>query len=284
MAANDDLDDFFKKKDRKGNKNKKQPALLTNNEELLKQLVIVTSATSAFKENMDFEEEDDEVVTAKRHPLANETNGVTNIVEDTHAVLNKSQAYPASGRNKSKATSKLSVQDNNNTFNEQQPGDEWEEFEDSKSKYEQLRLKFARGTNEDGENEEDYSDDENTHQRNFDGNTNDFDGADEEQSSRANRQREQQKDKPVWKLDQVQQQQQPATNEPNDLPAEKVEEPTSAGARSTINGAYQPPHLRNKSSVPVVSVATNQRVSKKDKPNLTSTEEFPTLGTTINKK
>ena len=235
---------------------------------------------------MDFDEDNDEEVAVNRHQIVDETNGLTNKIEDGHAVLNKSQPYSSTTRNKSKTTSKLSVQDNNNTLNEQQPGDEWEEFEDSKSRYEQLRLKFARGTNEDEENEEDYSDNENTHQRNFDENTNNLDGGDDEQSSRANRRREQQKDKPAWKLDQVQQQQQPATatNETNDLPGEKVEEPpSSTWAKVTTNGAYQPPHLRNKSSVAVVTGPV-QRVSKKEKPNLASTEDFPTLGAAINKK
>jgi hypothetical protein len=270
MAANDDLDDFFKKKDRKGNKHKKQPALLTNNEELLKQLVIVTSATSAFKENMDFDEEDDEEITAHRHQLMDESNGIPNTIEDGHT---KTQSHST---NKIKATTKLSLQDNNNNLNDQQPGDEWEEFEDSKSKYDQLRLKFARPTND---NEDEYYDDENNHQTNLDENTNNLDGNDDEKLSRTNRRREQQKDKPVWKIDQVQQ------STINEIPVEKIEEepPPPIVPKPATSGAYRPPQLRGNSSVTVVS-GINPRVSKKEKPNLASTEEFPTLGAAVNKK
>ena len=201
-----------------------------------------------------------------------ESNGIAKTIEDNHV---KTQS---NSTNKTKVTTKLSVQDNNN-LNDQQPGEEWEEFEDSKSKYEQLRLKFSRPTN-DNENDYDdeYYDDENNHQGNFDENTNNLDGDDDEQSSRTNRRREQPKDKPVWKLDQVQQ---PSNNE---IPVEKVEEPSTAPAatKPATSGAYRPPQLRGNSAVTVVS-GINQRVSKKEKPNLASTEEFPTLGATVNK-
>jgi hypothetical protein len=223
---------------------------------------------------MDFEDDEEEEPAGHRHPFVEEANGIPNTAEDNHT---KTQS---NSTNKTKATTKLSVQDNNNNLNDQQPGDEWEEFEDSKSKYEQLRLKFARPTNDnENENDDEYYDDENNHQGNFDENANNLDGGDE-QSSRTNRRREQPKDKPVWKLDQVQQ---PSNN--TEIPVEKVEEPPAApaAAKPATTGAYRPPQLRGNSSVTVVS-APNQRVSKKEKPNLASTEEFPSLGTAVNKK
>ncbi len=237
-------------------------------------LVIVTSATSAFKENMDFDEDDDEEITVHR----DESNGITNTIEDGHT---KTQSNSTSINNKSKMTTKLSLQDNNNNLNDQQPGDEWEEFEDSKSKYDKLRLKFARPTNDnDNENEDEFYDDENNHQINFDENTNNLDGNDDERSSRTNRRGEQQKDKPAWKLDQVKQ------TPTDEIPIEKVEEPLSTAAivsKPATSGAYRPPQLRGNSSVTVVS-GINPRVSKKEKPNIASTEEFPTLGAAVNKK
>ncbi|CAF1444851.1 unnamed protein product [Adineta steineri] len=262
MAANDDLDDFFKKKDRKGNKHKKQTPLLTNNEELLKQLVIVTSATSAFKENPDNIDDDDEQ-QINEEPFV----GSASIVEDTHK------------------HSKTKVADTNKHLNEQQiniasktegqPQDEWEEFEDSKSKYEQLRLKISRGNNDNDDDDDDYYDDENNPNNNYTNNDASVD-------------REQQKDKPVWKLNQIkeeqqqqQQQQEPKQAEP--IVQEKVEEVKPATAST---GAYRPPQMRSggaSSSVTVVS-GINPKVSKKKEPNLASTDEFPTLGATVHKK
>jgi hypothetical protein len=293
MATNNDLDDFFKKKDRKGNRHKKQTGLLTNNEELLKQLVIVTSATSAFKENMDFEDEEDietGVNNYNRQQTYDESIATKGNHEDGHTATNKSQPYSTTVNNKSKNTTKLSVQDNNN-LNEQQTGggqqDEWEEFEDSNSKYKQLRLKFSRANNgNEDENEVDYYDDENNpinHEANTGDDTNNIDGGDDDdQTTRTNRRREQQKDKPVWKLDQVKQTEPIPTNEPTISAAEKVEEP-SVPKPATTSGAYRPPQLRTGTSVTIVS-GVNQRPSKKEKPNLASTEDFPTLGAAVNKK
>jgi len=238
-------------------------------------LVIVTSATSAFKENMDLDEEDDEEIAVNnhnRHQLIDESNGITGHHDDGHGILNKNPSHSSSVNNKTKTTTKLSVQDNNNNLNDQQIGvgqqDEWEEFEDSKSKYDQLRLKFSRPGNDEDENYDDDNNyyDENTNHTNLDNNSNNI---------------EQQKDKHVWKLDQVKQ------IESNDLPTEKIEEqpppPPSSSSKPATSGAYRPPQLRGNSSVTVVS-GTNQRVSKKEKPNLASTEEFPTLGAAVNKK
>jgi hypothetical protein len=235
--------------------------------------VIVTSATSAFKENMDLDEEDDEEIAVNnhnRHQVIEEPNGTTGHHDDGHGILNKNLPNSSLVNTKTKTTTKLSVQDNNNS-NDQQTGvvqqDEWEEFEDSNSKYDQLRLKFARPANDEDENyDDDNYYDENNHHTNLDDNSNNI---------------EQQKDKHVWKLDQVKQ------IESNDLPTEKVEEslppPSSSSSKPATSGAYRPPQLRGNSSVTIVS-GINQRISKKEKPNLASTEEFPTLGAAVNKK
>jgi len=258
MANTDPLDDFFKKIDRKGNKHKKQAALLTNNEELHKQLVIVTSATTAFKENMDLDEDEDEYENQVVEPSS------TDVIHPVHT----NQTIPTTN-NKNKSINKLSVQDSNNNNNyygdQQMAGDDWEDFEESNSKYDKLRLKFARET-DDGENDDEiYSDGENhlNHDQ-IDGNE--------------NRRREQQ-DKPVWKLEQIQR----ATND--EQPTENRVEPTTVNesAKPATTGAYRPPQLRSNSGVTIVS-GTSQRVSKKEKPNLASTEEFPTLGAGLQKK
>lgn len=222
---------------------------------------------------MDLDEEDNEEITVNRHPVVGDANGLAQPIED---IQPKDPSKPSSY---STSKSKLSVQDNNNNINEQQqPGDEWEEFDDMKSTYDRLRLKFQRSTHEDNENEEDYSDDENTHRTNFDENYNGFDDIDGERTSRNNKQ---QKDKPAWNLDQVKQ---PATVD--DQPAEKIDEQPSAPVpvKPATTGAYRPPQLRGNSAVTVVSTGTQQRGSKKEKPNLASTEEFPTLGAAVNKK
>jgi len=214
---------------------------------------------------MDFDEEDEVEVPVNnhyRHQLIDESNGITGKIDDNHGLINKSKT-------------KISVQDNNNNLNDQQPpGDEWEEFVESNSKYDQLRIKFAHD-----ENNDDYYDDENNHNTNFGENINNIDGEDDgEQSSRNNRRREQQKDKPVWNLDQVKQ------TSTNDLPTEKVDEPQPPPpSKPATSGVYKPPQLRGNSSVTVVS-GINQRVSKKEKPNLASAEDFPMLGAAVNKK
>ena len=148
----------------------------------------------------------------------------------------------------------------------QQQQDEWEEFEDPNSKYEQLRLKFSRGNN-DNDDEDEYYDEENNPNNNDD--NNDLTGD-----------REQQKDKPVWNMNQEKQKAEttvPAAEEPPPppQPAPPAEKPSG--------GAYRPPQLRSGLSVTIVS-GGNQRVSKKKEPNLASTDEFPTLGSTVNKK
>jgi len=192
------------------------------------------------------------------------------------------------------------VHNNNNNLNEQQTGvsgqqqpqqDEWEEFVGSDPKYEQLRLKFSRSGNEHNNNNSDeYDEDDefydggnnpNNHNINTDEN---IAGNDDEQSSRNNRRREQLKDKPVWKIEQVKQIEPISTNETVvDSETKKVEDSSSSTTKPATSGAYRPPQLRVNSTVTIVS-GVNQRTSKKEKPNLASTEEFPTLGAAVNKK
>ncbi|CAF1562782.1 unnamed protein product [Rotaria magnacalcarata] len=252
MATNDDLDDFFKKKDRKGHKNKKQSGLLTNNQELLKQLEIVTSATSAFKENL-YLDEDDEELQKNDEPVL-----VASVTEEIRKNPIKS--------NKNK------IPDNTKTLREQeiinsedgQQQDEWEDFESSALKYEQLRLKFAVGNNHD---DDEYDYDENNHNDNDHNNDTTSD-------------RNQQKDKPAWSTDQKKQEKE--TSVP--IIAEKTVEDRPAPVKPTATGAYRPPALRgNSSSVTVVS-GNPQRMAKKKEPNLASTDEFPTLESAVHKK
>jgi hypothetical protein len=256
MATNDDLDDFFKKKDRKGNKHKKQPGLLTNNEELLKQLVIVTSATSAFKENMDFDDDEDELHIHEESVIG------TVFPEET-------PKHPTS-HHKSK------ISDDNKHFNGQQPNlpestgqaqqDEWEEFIDPDAKYKELRLKFSRENNDD-DNDEEYGDDEHNPNHN-------------EENNEKNLDREQQKDKPVWKMNQVKQEIE--TIVPN--VEEKIEEPPPKPAATSTGGVYRPPQMRSGGSAVTVISGVSQRPTKKKELNVASTDEFPTLGSAVNKK
>jgi len=260
MTTNDDLDDFFKKKDRKGNKHKKQTGLLTNNEELLKQLVIVTSATSAFKENMDFDEDEDE------QPIHDESVIGTGLTDDKHKNPTQHHKTKISDDNKY-----LNGQPINNSEGGSGQPDEWEEFVESNSKYEQLRLKFGSKVNDD-DNDDEYYDDENNPHHNDDNNEKHID-------------REQQKDKPVWKINQVKQ------DTETILPRveEKIEEPTPPPPKpSTTSGVYRPPQMRSSggggTSVTVVSGVSHRPTKKKEQPNLASTDDFPTLGSTVNKK
>jgi hypothetical protein len=220
---------------------------------------------------MDFDEEDEE--TYNRQHLNDEVNGINNKNhDDNHEVINKSQPYSTTVNNKTKTSTKLSVQDNNQS-NEQQTGveqqDEWEEFEGVNSKYEQLRLKFTRGANDqnngdEDEDNDDYYEDGNNHNTNNDDNTNNTN-----------------KDKHVWKMDQVKQTESIPINESNDAPIKETEEAPPTATKSSV---YRPPHSRgNNSSITIVS-GTHQRTSKKEKPNLASTEDFPTLGAAVNKK
>jgi len=261
MATNDDLDYFFKKKERKGNKHKKQTGLLKNNEELLKQLVIVTSATSAFKENMDFDDDEDE------HQIHDESAVGTVLTEDTHK--NPTHHHKTKIPDDNKHLNGQQTNTSEGGGGQQQP-DEWEEFIDPNSKYEQLRLKFSRGNNDD-DNEDEYYDDENNPNNNDDNNEKNID-------------REQQKDKPAWKIDQVKQQ----TEATVPSVEEKIEEPTPTPppkpSTTTTSGAYRPPQLRTGGASVTVVSGVSQRPTKKEKPNLASTDEFPTLGSTVNKK
>jgi hypothetical protein len=250
MATNDDLDDFFKKKDRKGNKHKKQSGLLTNNQELLKQLEIVTSATSAFKENLEFDDEDGEV------QIHDDSISGANVADDTrkNPIKPNKTKYPDISKHINEPELILST--------EGQPQDEWEDFEYSNYNYGQLRIKLARGNNDDDDDE--FYDDENNLNNNDD--NNDLTGD-----------RQQQKDKPAWKMDQIKQDKEtsaPIVEEKNEVPIPP---------KPAATGAYRPPQLRSGTSVAVVGRSV-QRTEKKKEPNLASTDDFPTLRSTVNKK
>jgi hypothetical protein len=272
MTTNDDLDDFFKKKDRKANKHKKQTGLLTNNEELHKQLVSVTTATLAFKEHMEFDDEDDE-----HQPNNNDDIVGTTHTEDTHKnPTSHKKKYPDENKTINNGqqlnlTEQTAGQPQQQQQQQQQQQDEWEDYTDPNSKYEQLRLKFTHGNNDDNNDDEYYDDDENNPNNNNDNNERNID-------------REQIKDKPVWNINQIKQQQIETNIE------EKIEEstPIPQAKPSVSVGAYRPPQLRGSSSggtgsITVVS-GVSQRSTKKEKPNIASTDEFPTLGSAVHKK
>lgn len=266
MATNNDLDDFFKKKDRKGHKHKKQTGLLTNNEELLKQLVIVTSATTIFKENPDFDEDEDE------YQINNGAIIGSGLVVDE-------QQFKQPIHHKSKISDEINSKNTNgqslnleiSSTNTQQQ-DEWEEFIDDNSKYEQIRSKLARKTNNYNDNDEYYDDhDDNDDNTNANGNE-------------INSTSDLSKDKPVWKTSEIKQSNEPQVEDKVDEPT-PVSKPTPAPAPPSSTSAYRPPQLRGSTtgSVTVIS-GINQRTNKKKEPNLASTDEFPTLGATVSKK
>lgn len=253
MASNNDLDDFFKKKDRKSNKSKKPTtsSMLTNNEELLKQLVIVTSATIAFKENMISDDEDDD---NQQQPINDNSIVKTGPTEDTH----KHHKTKVPDKNKNSNDQYINISSKTDG-QQQQEQDQWEEFEASNYKYEEVRSKLE-GSNIKEDND-DYDDENNR-------NNNDNIPGD----------REQQKDRRVWKTNSVKEEEKQI--EP--VVEQKIEEPKPA---PTSSGAYRPPQLRSGASVTVVSSGNvNPRPAKKKEPNLASTDEFPTLGATVNKK
>jgi hypothetical protein len=146
-----------------------------------------------------------------------------------------------------------------------QPQDEWEDFDSSNPKYEQLRLKYSSRNNNDDDNDDEFFDDENDPNNNDD-------------TNEKNPDREQVKDKPVWKTDQIKQETETAVAPIVD---EIIEEPKPA---STSSGAYRPPHARTGGSSVTVVSGVSQRPTKKKQPNLASTDEFPTLKSTVNKK
>lgn len=225
-------------------------------------LVSVTSATLAFKERLDFDDEDDEQQTHDE-PVV-----VPGYIEETH----KNPTH-----HKTKIPDDTKTTNNGQQLNlseqggQQQQQDEWEDYTDSNSKYEQLRLKFARANN-DNDNDDEFYDDENNPNNNDDNDERNID-------------REQPKDKPVWNINQVKQQTETNVEDKTEEPTPVAQPPPSKPVAST--GAYRPPQLRGSgggaASVTVVS-GVSQRPTKKEKPNLASTDEFPTLGSTVNKK
>ena len=214
---------------------------------------------------MDFEDEEGE------QPFNNESIVGTGLVEETHKHPTQHHPKPKNPElNKHSNEQQINVSVGGQQ--QQQQPDEWEEFEDSKSKYEQLRLKFSRG-NIDDDNEDHYYDDENNPNHNDDNNdlTGDHD---------------QQKDKHVWKINQVAEQQ---TETTVPIVEEQQPPPPSSKPSTTSGGAYRAPAFRSGggssgAAVTIVSGGGQQRASKKKEPNLASNDEFPTLGSTVNKK
>lgn len=253
MADTTDLDDFFKKKDKKVRKVKNKSGILTNNEELLKQLVSVTTATSSYRDNLDFVEDEEET-------FVHDENNRPAVVEPI---------VPSSSATKTSQTMKMKAADVNSdrftSANDQQQ-DEWEDFEGSNWKYDGLRDRLARANaNDDDLEDGDHSDDSM--------------GRDE--NSHQNDQHEQQKDKPVWKLDQIK------VNQSNEPPSKPVDEVDAPAPVQTKSSSYVPPHKRSgNSSIEVVTIGGAQAkpVGRKKQPNLASTEEFPTLGSNVAKK
>lgn len=271
MTTNDDLDDFFKKKDRKSHKHKKPTGLLSNNEELLKQLgsfsfnlslsiisllplVIVTSATSAFKENPEIDDDDDEQLPS------------TTTDDKTIVGTGAEQARPSKSKTIDETSNRTSNGQSKNVFDDAMGNagqDEWEEFDSANnSKYEQIRLKFAARNDND-----DYDDDDDDERLNRN-----------DENHEDNHDREQNKDKPVWNIHQANETVPVAVA----AAAPIVEEPASKPAAST--GAYRPPQLRTGGSAVTVVSGGQQKSSKKREPNFASTDEFPTLKSTVNKK
>ena len=275
MTTNDDLDDFFKKKDRKSHKKTKQTGLLSNNEELLKQLglssfdltlslisllllVIVTSATSAFKENLELDDDDDEQLPTTT--TDDKTAVGTGLTTAEHTRSSKSKTIDESTNRTSNGQSKNLFDDGTGNTGQ----DEWEEFDSANSsKYEQLRLKFAARNDND-----DYDDDDVDERLNRN-----------DENHEDNHDREQNKDKPVWNIHQVNE---TAPAAAAAIAEEKVEEPAPKPAASS--GAYRPPQLRTGGSGVTVVSGGQQKSSKKKEPNFASTDEFPTLKSTVNKK
>lgn len=227
--------------------------------------MIVTSATSAFKENVEFNDDDDDDVQQQPPVINNDAYVGANLPSEV-AKHPKSKHVDESNRNGMTQSKNISDDGQGN-----QGQDEWEEFDSSNnSKYEQLRLKFSGRINND---DDDYDDDD------VDGRLN----ANDDQHQ-GNLDREQTKDKPVWNIHQINQ-----ASESNAAPTveEKVEEPAAkpTTAAAAVVGAYRPPQLRSGGpSVTVVSAGVHQRPNKKKEPNLASTDEFPSLKSTVNKK
>jgi hypothetical protein len=204
---------------------------------------------------MEFDDDDDE------QQIHNEPLVGIGFTEDTQKHPTQHHKTKISDDNKYLNGQPTNISEAGGQQQQQQQQDEWEEFVGSDSQYEQLRSKFLRGNNNnDDDNEDEYYNDEINPNNNDD-------------NKDINGDREQTKDKPVWKTNQVKQQE-------TEIVVPIVEEPKPS---TTSTGVYRPPQMRSGSSVTVVS-GGNQRVSKKKEPNLASTDEFPTLGATFNKK
>lgn len=257
MANHDDLDSFFKKKDRKG---KKHPTLVTNNEELLKKLAIVTSATTAFKENMDFDDDDD---YEARRGITDE-NHREPVDENQHPPNPKAKLASNPKQPQQQPVTHIHFPSGENASTNAQ--DEWEDFVDTQERYNQLRMKLNPNLADDDQSNEDEDADE-------------LNNGHDEHHNHENHPNAS-KDKPVWKFQPTQS---AVGEKPVETPVEMKEE-TPVVKPAAV---YRPPQMRSHAgqtgAVTIVS-GVQQRTNKKEKPNIASTEDFPTLGKTVNKK
>lgn len=217
----------------------------------------MTSATIAFKENFDFDDDDEK--ESRR----------TNIDENLREPVDENQFHPNSkvknfSNQKQNPVTQIDFFSGEKTSTNQQ--DDWEDFIDGRHRSDQIRLKLNRNFVDEDQSQDDDDDEQ-------------FNNGHNERLNNENHQNIQ-KDKPVWKFHQIQ-----TTNEEktNETPAIVVQDEIPM-AKPT--GVYQPPQKRSyagqTSAVTIVS-GIHQRTTKKDKPNLASTEDFPTLGKTMKK-
>lgn len=258
MTTNNDLDSFFRKKDRKEQKHKKQTGLLTNNEELLKQLKNVTSAQ---REYADFEEDFDEV-------QSNSINVQPAVVYSSEVIENsdvKSNSTKTKANNKFLSNEKEEIKTNN------QQQEEWEDYEESIDKLEELRLKL---TGNHGERSNDDDDDDFFEEQYENSRENRFESEKGENIDRS-------KEKTAWKLEEIKfvQNETKISAEEN---LEKISAKVEPTKTNNSTGVYRPPHARNSGSVTIIA-GSSQRKTNKEKPNIASTEEFPTLAGAIKK-
>jgi hypothetical protein len=249
---------------------------------------------------MDFDDEDDEDMLVNHHPPIEQFRDTvaSNDVNQTTSSKSQSQSTSTNSNQTKTMNYKIPVREHynkNEQSNDVEQQEEWEDFENSKSNYKQSRLRLGRkNLDQDGGTVEhdDYDDDDgdgrlrSVHHDNITGDDHQYDlDGNDEQSGRLNRHREIVNEKPVWKLDQIKTSETVSVNTLED----KLDEPVVNVAMSkpvapVSSMAYRPPQMRSGTSVTIVS-GVSQRPKKKEKPNLASTEEFPTLGAaTTNKK
>ena len=226
---------------------------------------IVTSATSAFKEYIEYNDDDDDNDLQVNDDSMigsglNEDNRRNPIKLNKIAISNNMKYVNDHENNTSKQEQ------------DQQQQDEWEDFESSTSQYEQLRLKFSRGNynnKDDDFNDDEYYDDDNNNNPNDNNDNRDITGD-----------RGKPRDKPVWNIDQIKQQNEMIVS---NIETKVEETPLPEKSITKSTGVYRPPQLRGGTSIPIIS-GINQRTPKAKEPNLSSIDEFPTLGSTVSKK